>query len=168
MSRISAPSLPLPETSPMRESKTSSIASCKAGNGGCLTRRSFQPSRTSDHKTQASKKLGATGLPSPTRRSVSCKAVLTNSSSERATTTSKSGYMPFCKPSTFNCATLASAWPVCKSLSISSNKRLCGTSAKSLSMRFKGAAVLASSENPRSLSLATKRTARMMRTGSSR
>ena len=54
-------------------------------------RRSCQPLRTSSHSTQASKKLGATGLPSFTRRSVSTKAALTNGVSARSTATSSSG-----------------------------------------------------------------------------
>ena len=76
---MSAASLPRPETSPMRALNTSSIASCSAGNAaGALavtaSMRCAQPSRTSGQSTQASRKLGATGLPSPTRRSVSCSA----------------------------------------------------------------------------------------------
>ncbi|MDT4845384.1 hypothetical protein FQZ97_793690 [compost metagenome] len=81
----------------MRASKASSTASCKAATGamgrwpGRVCRRWLQPLRTSAHNTQASRKLGATGLLSPTRRSVSCSASLTNGSSARCTTTSSSG-----------------------------------------------------------------------------
>ena len=92
ISRMSPASFPRPETSPMRALKTSSIASCSAG---CecwrCSKRSAQPSRTSAHNTHANKKLGATGLPSPTLRSVSCKAEVTNGVSARSTTTSSSG-----------------------------------------------------------------------------
>ena len=76
--------------------------------------------------------------------------------------------MPLAMPSLRNCSMVAMAWPVCSSLSISSNMRLCGTSASSACDCTSGAAVLASMVKPRGLSLAAKRTARMMRTGSSR
>ena len=71
-------------------------------------------------------------------------------------------------PATSSCSIVASEWPVCSSLSISSNRRLCGTSASKVWHSRSGAAVLGSSLNPSGLSLAAKRTARMMRTGSSR
>ncbi|MDT4845383.1 hypothetical protein FQZ97_793680 [compost metagenome] len=76
--------------------------------------------------------------------------------------------MPVPRPVALSCSTLASEWPVCSSLSISSNKRLCGTSASRLRDEASGSSVLASNLKPRPLSLAAKRTARMMRTGSSR
>ena len=96
ISRISAPNLPRPDTSPMRDSKTSSTASCRAGNElgrgpFCERKRLSQPLRTSDHNTQASRKLGATGLSSPTRLSVSTKAWCTNGSAARATAKSSNG-----------------------------------------------------------------------------
>ncbi|EKD96782.1 MAG: hypothetical protein ACD_23C01268G0001 [uncultured bacterium] len=76
--------------------------------------------------------------------------------------------MPCAMPSALSCSIEASAWPVCSSLSISSNRRLCGTSASSALDLTSGDAVLGSSLKPSPLSLAAKRMARMMRTGSSR
>ena len=92
ISRMSAPNLPRPDTSPIWASNTSSIDACKAGYDGMrCVKRCAHPSRTSAHKTLANKKLGATGLPSDTRRSVSCNAAFTNGWSARATTKSNKG-----------------------------------------------------------------------------
>jgi hypothetical protein len=57
--------------------------------------------------------------------------------------------MPRARPSFLSCSTLASAWPVCSSLSISSNSRLCGTSASSGLTSTSGRAVLGSSRKPK-------------------
>ena len=60
---------------------------------------------------------------------------------------------------------LARAWPVCSSLTISSNRREAGTLARRAAAAFIGLAVALSISNP---SLAVKRTTRSRRTGSSR
>jgi hypothetical protein len=91
ISRMSPPSLPRPDTSPMRASNTSSMASCSAGNGCALrARRCCQPASTSCHSTQASK-TRRHRLALATRRSVSSSAALTKGCSARSTTTSSSG-----------------------------------------------------------------------------
>ena len=60
---------------------------------------------------------------------------------------------------------LATAWPVCSSLTISSNRREPGTWARLTAMACTGLRVLGSTLKP---SFATKRATRKRRTGSSR
>ena len=80
-------------------------------------------------------KLGATARPSATRRSVSCSARRTNFSRAAplgpcASAASSTGNTPPpcpTRPNFFSCSMLASAWPVCMSLTISSNNREIGT-----------------------------------------
>ena len=119
---------------------------------------------------QASRKLGATGLPSPTRRSVSASASRTNSRCAAlprlsSSSVSSTGKVPRCRPCLRSSSMLASECPVCSSLIISSNRRDGGTFSSSVDIAWIGARVFGSISKP---SLAAKRTARMMRTGSSR
>ena len=89
--------------------------------------RCFQPSRTSCHSMQASRKLGATGLPSPTRRSVSASArlhellaaVVALRLVEHHVEHREDAAVQAQLASARRC--VASAWPVCSSLIISSN-----------------------------------------------
>ena len=117
-------------------------------------------------------KLGATERPSATRLSVSSSASRTNlpctlsgSAPSLSSTASRIGNTPRARPCLRSSSMLASAWPVCSSLIISSNIRDSGTFASSGPIATIGARVLGSIVNP---SLAAKRTARRMRTGSSR
>ena len=76
---MSVPSLPRPEMSPMRASKTASMACCSAGPACApACRAACQRSRTSCHSRQASRKLGATPLSCSTRASVSASAASMN------------------------------------------------------------------------------------------
>ena len=110
----------------MRASNTASTACCSAGNAG--SPRAWiasQRSSTSCHSMHASMKLGATGRPSPTRRSVSASASCTKRSRcglppGLPCTASRIGNTPRCSPCLRSSSRLFSAWPVCSSLIISS------------------------------------------------
>ena len=170
-SRMSPASLPRPEMSPMRASNTASTACCNAGDGASPpSRKALQRSSTSCHSMHASMKLGTTARPSATRLSVSDSAKRTNFSRvalgrSLASTASSTGNRPRSRPCFFSSSMLRSEWPVCISLTISSNSREGGTFARSADNARIGLRVAGSISKP---SLAAKRTARMMRTGSSR
>jgi hypothetical protein len=79
------------------------------------------------HSTQASRKLGATGLPSPTRRSVSCSASAHEGLLGALDHHVQQRIDAACQAQQFQLLDAGQRWPVCSSLSISSNRRLCGT-----------------------------------------
>ena len=107
-----------------------------------------QRSSTSCHSRQASRKLGATGLSSPTRRSVSASASCTNFSRPSwrcasSSTASRIGNTPRVQALLAQLFELTPAHgPVCSSLIISSNRRDAGTFSSSAAISRIGARVL--------------------------
>ena len=147
-------------------SSSTESAACDSAGMVCSpwARNCFQRTSTCCHSSAANRKLGLMVLPARTRASVRSSASSTKCSPPGcSSTTSSSGSRPLCRLSARSWRRQSMAWPQVSSLSISSNRREAGTFSIRSAMVPMGWRV-AGSMVP--LSLAAKRTARSMRTGS--
>ena len=146
---------------------TSSMACCKASIGfPPAVRRIFHCASTSCHKSAANKKAGETGFSCRTRSSAFFRASTTKRSPNGCSSmTSSIGRRPWCSPRARKSTTQANACPDSSNFSISSNNRDGGTLRNNGARSPMGAALASSICIA---SLAAKRTARNILTGSSR